>query len=122
MTRAALEIEDAQHSAARRRAVGVAMLIAASVLWSLAGVAVKTLKLPPISFVIYRSLGAVVAMLVAAAFIPGRRPNPLWMLISAGLYTAVVTLFILATTLKTAGMAILLQYTQPVWCAIFAWY
>src|SRR5260370_12416321 len=102
MTRAALEIEDAQHSAARRRAVGVAMLIAASVLWSLAGVAVKTLKLPPLSFVIYRSLGAVVAMTIVAAFMPGRRPHPLWVVVSAGIYTAVVTLFLMATTLKTA--------------------
>jgi drug/metabolite transporter (DMT)-like permease len=61
-------------------------------------------------------------MLIVAAFMPGRRPNPRWMVLSALIYTAVVTLFIMATTLKTAGMAILLQYTQPVWCAIFAWY
>src|SRR6266478_1970256 len=56
MTLVVEDIEAERQAAVRRRAVGVAMLIAASLLWSL------------------------------------------------------------------AGMAILLQYTQPVWCAIFAWY
>src|SRR2546423_11026343 len=122
MTLVVEDIEAERQAAVRRRAVGVAMLIAASLLWSLAGVAVKLLDLRSISFVIYRSLGAVLAMTIVAAFMPGRRPNPRWMVLSALIYTAVVTLFIMATTLKTAGMAILLQYTQPVWCALFAWY
>ena len=40
-----IEVKDDAAAAARRRAVGVAMLIGASVLWSLAGVSVKMLQL-----------------------------------------------------------------------------
>jgi drug/metabolite transporter (DMT)-like permease len=118
------DIAAAEAAAAARagRAVGVAMLVAASVLWSLSGVAVKTLHLPAIAFTLYRSLGAAAAMAVAAPLMTGRRPRGDWMAISAILYTGVVTLLVLAMTLSTAAVGILLQYTAPVWCALFAWF
>lgn len=109
------------HAVARRRAVGVMMLVAASVLWSVSGVAVKTLKLPPIAFTLYRSIGAAIAMGAIAPFMPGRRPGGRWMAFSAVLYTLVVTLLITAMTRSTAAIGILLQYTAPVWCALLAW-
>ena len=109
------------HTAARRRAVGVMMLVAASILWSVSGVAVKTLKLPPIAFTLYRSIGAAIAMGAIAPFMPGRRPAGRWMAFSAVLYTAVVFLLITAMTVSTAAIGILLQYTAPVWCALLAW-
>src|SRR5438094_880206 len=40
------------------------MLVVASVLWSISGVAVKKLRLPPITFTLYRSVGAALAMVV----------------------------------------------------------
>src|SRR5438477_124869 len=55
-------------AARRERGVGVLMLIIASVLWSLSGVFVKTLKLPPITFTLYRSIGPVCGILSGIAF------------------------------------------------------
>jgi drug/metabolite transporter (DMT)-like permease len=111
----------ANQSAARRRAVGVAMLVAASVLWSVSGVAVKTLKIPSISFTLYRSIGAAAAMALVAPFMAGRRPHWQWMGLSALLYTAVVLLLVTSMTISTAAVGILLQYTSPIWCALLAW-
>ena len=64
---------------------------------------------------------AAIAMLAIAPFMPGRRPAGRWMVFSALLYTAVVSLLITAMTLSTAAIGILLQYTAPVWCALLAW-
>src|SRR4051812_11200726 len=88
--------------AAPGRASGVAMLIVASAFWSLSGVAVKTIKLPPITFTLYRSLGAAIAMAAMVPVLRGRWPRAGWMGASAGLYVAVVTLLIMAMTLSTA--------------------
>src|SRR5260221_9831019 len=116
-----LEQRQPPQVAARSRAGGVAMLVVASALWSLSGVAVKTIKLPPITFTLYRSLGAAAAMAAMVPVLGGRWPRAGWMGASAGLYVAVVTLLIMAMTLSTAAVGILLQYTAPVWCALLAW-
>ena len=105
------------------RAAGVFMLIAASVLWSLAGVSVKVAKMDPLAFTLYRSLAASAALLL---LLPlgrkwGRAPRAGWAAVSAVLYTTVVALFIVATTVSTAATGILLQYTAPAFCALFAW-
>jgi drug/metabolite transporter (DMT)-like permease len=103
------------------RASGVAMLIAASVLWSLSGVVVKVVQIPPGAFAFWRSLGAAAIM---AALLPlgrGRLPPLPWMLASATLYTVVVSLLITSMTASTAATGILLQYTAPLFCALFAW-
>jgi drug/metabolite transporter, DME family len=108
-----------------RRAVGIVMLLAASVLWSFAGIAVKVAELPPLAFTFWRSLAAAaalgVAMLVGIPGAAGRWPRDRWMAASMLLYTAVVALLITATAYGNAGRAILLQYTGPVFCALFAW-
>jgi drug/metabolite transporter (DMT)-like permease len=43
------------------------------------------------------------------------------MLASATLYTVVVSLLITSMTASTAATGILLQYTAPLFCALFAW-
>jgi drug/metabolite transporter (DMT)-like permease len=43
------------------------------------------------------------------------------MLASATLYTVVVSLLITSMTASTAAVGILLQYTAPLFCALFAW-
>ena len=111
----------AEHDARRRRAVGIALLIAASVMWSLSGVAVKVVRVDSIAFAFWRSAGAALAMLPIAPFAPGRLPRPRMLLLSVALYTAVVTLLITAMTGSSAGTGILLQYTGPIFCAMFAW-
>ena len=105
------------------RAAGVAMLLLAAVLWSVSGVAVKVARMDPIAFAFYRALAAAVAML---ALLPlgrgmGRPPKLKWAAASVLLYTAVVTLLIMSMTLSTAATGILLQYTGPVYVALFGW-
>jgi drug/metabolite transporter (DMT)-like permease len=105
---------------AHRRA-GIAMLIAASVLWSVSGLAVKRAGMDALAFAMWRSLAGAVALGVAIPFAPGRWPRAKWMVPTVIVYAAVVSLLIAAMTLGTAARGILLQYTGPVFCALFAW-
>lgn len=105
----------------RRRAVGVLMLIAASILWSVSGVAVKKINMDPIGFAFWRSLAAGVSMIALLPFSRGRAPAVGPMALSIVLHAAVVSLLVSAMTKSTAAAGIILQYTGPVYCALFAW-
>jgi drug/metabolite transporter (DMT)-like permease len=105
------------------RVMGVAMLLLAALLWSVSGVAVKVARMDPIAFAFYRSLAAAATMLV---LVPlgrrlGRAPVARWAIPSVLVYTAVVSLLIISMTASTAATGILLQYTGPVFVALFAW-
>jgi drug/metabolite transporter (DMT)-like permease len=102
------------------RTLGILMLLAASVLWSISGAGVKLAQMHPVTFAMYRSAFAAAAMLAIVPYSAGRRPVPAWMAASIVTHTIVVTLLIAAMTLSTAAAGILLQYTGPVFCAIFA--
>ena len=93
---------DQSAQAASNRAVGVALLVATSVGWSLAGVAVKKAQVQPVLFVFVRSLSAAAAMAMAVGIVRGPRPHLGWMALSAVLHTAVVTTFVAAMSLGTA--------------------
>jgi drug/metabolite transporter (DMT)-like permease len=101
------------------RAVGLAF--AASVLWSSGGLLIKWVSWNPLAIAGARSAIAAVVLLVAL-----RRPHFSWSFAQVGgavVYTATVTLFVAATKLTTAANAILLQYTAPVYAALFgAWF
>ena len=105
----------------RGRSVGVAMLIAASVLWSLSGIAVKVAQMDSVAFAFWRSAAGAVVLGLAIPLAKGGWPRLKWMATSVAVYTVVVTLLITSMTLGTAAEGILLQYTGPVWCALFAW-
>ncbi len=107
--------------ARQRHATGIALLVAASVLWSVSGVVVKVVQIDSIAFAFWRSAGAAAAMLAVLPFSSGRLPQARLLLLSIVLYTAVVSLLITAMTRSTAATGILLQYTGPVFCALFAW-
>lgn len=84
----------------------------AAVLWSLAGVFIKFLTLPPLTIVFYRSL---FASLFFAFFVgkPIKIPkSPL--LLSMASYTAAISAFVSANKITTAANAIALQYTAPI--------
>lgn len=104
---------------ARRRRQGVLLLLVAAVLWSFAGVLVKSIALSPYAIAGTRSL---VALPLIALFALRRgRIRWSWSHLAGGLaYTAVVILFVLATKMTTAANAILLQYTAPVYVALFS--
>ena len=97
------------------------MLLVASVLWSLSGVVVKVVQIPAVSFAFWRSLAAAGVMALLLPLGRGRLPPLPWMTASAALYTVVVSLLITSMTASTAAVGILLQYTAPLFCALFAW-
>ncbi len=102
-----------------RRAVW--LLLICVVLWSTSGVLIKESTLPAMAIVSGRSL---LTAIVVALYI--RRPRFTWSLAQVGgavMQAATFVLFVLATQMTSAANAILLQYTAPLWVALFgAWY
>lgn len=86
-------------------------LLFAAVLWSLAGIFIKFLSLPPLTIVFYRSL---FASLFFAFFVRRSIAVPrVALLVSAIAYTAAISAFVSANKITTAANAIALQYTAP---------
>lgn len=96
-------------------------LLLAALLWSLAGVLIKGIGWPPLAVAGGRGI-------IAAAFLAATtrglsftwsRPQ-----IGAALaYVGCTVTFVIANRMTTAANAILLQYTAPVWVALFgAWF
>ena len=86
-------------------------LLLAAVLWSLAGVFIKFLPLPPLTIVFYRSL---FASLFFVFFVRKSIAVPkIALLVSILAYTAAISAFVSANKITTAANAIALQYTAP---------
>ena len=99
-----------------RNAIG--LLIIAGLLWSIAGVLIKSIPWPPLAIAGLRSGIAGVVILFYV-----KKPRFTWnkyQLLAAVAYAATVTLFVIANKLTTAGNAILLQYTAPVYVALLS--
>jgi drug/metabolite transporter (DMT)-like permease len=93
-------------------------ILAAAVLWSSAGAAVKLSTLSGYQLASWRSL--VAALMLWLAFPAGRkRPSPR-ALAAAVAYAATVVLFIIANKLTTAANAIFLQATAPLYVLLLA--
>lgn len=103
----------------RRKAV--IYLIVTVILWSTSGLFIKVLDWHPLAVSGIRSTIA-----AATIWILLRRPRFVWSTALIGgsiAYMAAQTLFVIATTLTSAANAIFLQYTAPVWVALFGvWY
>jgi drug/metabolite transporter (DMT)-like permease len=97
------------------------MLLVTVVLWSMSGLFVKLSTLNPIGLAGGRSL--VTALLL---WLWIRNPRFSWsrtQILAALCMMATFMMFITATTLTTAANAIFLQYTAPLWVALFSgWY
>jgi drug/metabolite transporter (DMT)-like permease len=102
-----------------RKAVGLLLLAALG--WSLAGVLFKLVDWPPLAAAGGRGLVSALFLLAVG----GRRLRFTWSPLQLGtafVYTGCTVLFAIANKLTTAANAILLQYTAPVWIALFgAW-
>ena len=109
----------AESSRKHYRAVGLAL--AASILWSSGGLLIKWVSWNPLAISGARSAIAAVVLLLAL-----RRIRFSWSFAQVGgavVYAATVMLFVAATKLTTSANAILLQYTAPVYAALFgAWF
>jgi drug/metabolite transporter (DMT)-like permease len=99
-------------------AMPVAALVAAAVLWSSGGLLIKFVSWNPLAISGARSA---IAAVLLFAFI--RRPRFTLSVPQIGgalCYASAVMLFVAATKLTTAANAILLQYTAPVYTALFS--
>jgi drug/metabolite transporter (DMT)-like permease len=95
-------------------------LVIAALFWSLGGVLIKMLDLHPIAIAGARST---ITMLIFLGLI--KKPKMEWnayMVVGVLTYTAMVFLFVASTKLTTAANAILLQYTAPIYVAIFGYW
>lgn len=98
------------------RAVG--QLLLAALCWSLGGLLIKSIDWPPLAVSGGRGL-------LAAGFLmltnrPLRFTFSRVQIIAALAYAGCTVLFVAATKYTTAANAILLQYTAPIWIALFA--
>jgi len=104
--------------AGSKRTQAIFLLVAAAVLWSLAGVLIKWVSLPALAVAGFRSAIALPVLLI---FFGRRAVNfSAAQLIGGIAYAATVILFVAATKLTTAGNAILLQYTAPLYVAMLS--
>ncbi len=96
----------------------IALVFIAAILWSTSGLFIKIIELNP--FTIAGSRGIIAALMVMALM--NKRLNFNWSLpqIAGGLcYAGAMITFVVATVMTTAANAILLQYTMPVFTALF---
>ncbi|HWA28382.1 MAG TPA: DMT family transporter [Lacunisphaera sp.] len=100
----------------------VGLLLAGALCWSLAGVLFKHIEWPGLA--VAGGRGLIAAIFLAA--VGWRSLRFTWsplQLGAAAAYAACTVLFTLANKMTTAANAILLQYTAPVWIALFgAWF
>jgi drug/metabolite transporter (DMT)-like permease len=99
------------------------LLIAAALCWSLAGVLIKFVATTWSGLAIASGRGFIAALFLLATNRGLRFHFSRVQMIGAVGYAACTITFCLATTLTSAANAILLQYTAPVWVALFgAWF
>lgn len=96
---------------------GRLLVFLAAILWSLAGVFIKSLELHPLAIVFYRSLFASFFFLPFLAKSGWTMKFPL--LVSVTSYTAAISSFVTANKLTSAANAIVLQYTAPIFVFLF---
>jgi drug/metabolite transporter (DMT)-like permease len=97
--------------------VALLMLVACALLWSTSGFMIKTIQLNPLSLAGIRSAFSALTLTVLVRKL--RFTWSIYQLLGAVFYAATVILFVSATKLTTAANAILLQYTAPVYTALF---
>jgi drug/metabolite transporter (DMT)-like permease len=108
-------VKDPEHSQS------VGLLLGAALCWSLAGVLIKFVEWPSLAVAGGRGIIAAVFLIL----VRGRSLRFTWSPLQLGAavaYAGCTVFFAVANKLTTAANAILLQYTAPVWIALFgAW-
>ncbi len=101
----------------------VLFLVAAALCWSLAGLLIKHVAATWPGLAVAGGRGAIAAVFLVCTNRGLRFTFSRDQLVGALGYAACTITFCTATTMTTAANAILLQYTAPVWVAIFgAWF
>jgi drug/metabolite transporter (DMT)-like permease len=95
----------------------IVMQLSAAILWSFGGLLIKLVDLNPIAIAGIRSI---IASFVIFVFLKKSSLKLTWnKAFGAISYTSMVILFVSATKATTAANAIMLQYTSPIYIAIF---
>ncbi|HEY8089547.1 MAG TPA: DMT family transporter [Polyangiaceae bacterium] len=110
------------------RAGGVALVLAAAVLWSTGGLGIKSVHGAALSIAGWRGLFAL-PVLAGLVVVRARRAGPgwarplrrAWTWLGAASYAVMVICFVVATRWTTAADAIFIQYTSPVYVALLSW-
>ncbi|MBN1351207.1 EamA family transporter [candidate division KSB1 bacterium] len=100
------------------RKQAVLLVVASAILWSFGGILIKYVNWHPLGIAGMRSTIALLFLLLVS-----RKPKWTWSVAQIGggiAYAATMILFVVATKLTTAANAILLQYTAPIYVALFS--
>lgn len=95
----------------------VLYMIMAAILWSTGGMLIKLVNLHPIAIAGIRSSIAALTML---PFVPLKGLLKKNRILGAFFYSSTVILFVVANKLTTSVNAIFLQFTAPIWVALFS--
>jgi drug/metabolite transporter (DMT)-like permease len=101
-----------------KAARGRLLIVSAALLWSLAGVFIKFLDVPPLTIVFYRSFFACLIFTPFVRRADWRISGPVGF--SVLTYSAAISAFVSANKLTTAANAIVLQYTAPIFVFLFS--
>ena len=103
---------------ADRRRLGILMMLAASVCFSIGGLLVKMIPWNPLAINGARNLIASVVIGIYIAATHHKLRFNLTVLIGSVCLAGVTTLYAMANKMTTAGNTIILQYTAPVWVVL----
>lgn len=95
-------------------------LVIASVLWSIGGLFIKLIDWNPMAISGARS-GIAAVVMVFYLKKPKLHFNKT-LVLGAACYSSLLILFVSANKLTTSANAILLEFTSPVWVALFSWW
>ena len=101
----------------RRSAIG--FLVLTGIIWSTGGFMIKMIPWPPLVIAGLRS--GIAAIVIYLYDRPQKLPVGKYTLGGAVAYAVMVIFFVLANKLTTAGNTILIQYTAPVYVALFGY-
>ena len=107
------------HNKILERKNAIVLLLVAGAMWSLGGLLIKSIPWHPLAISGMR--GGIAAIVIYAFSKDKKIIITFDKILAACFYTLVVTLFVVSNKLTTAGNAILLQYTAPVYVALFGY-
>ena len=102
-----------------KRENAIILLLFAGAMWSLGSLLIKSIPWPPLAISGMR--GVIAAIVIYISSRNDKITITKEKIGASCFYTLVVTLFVMANKLTTAGNAILLQYTAPVYVALFGY-
>ena len=107
------------HNKILEKKYAIILLLVAGAMWSLGGLLIKSISWHPLAISGMR--GGIAAIVIYAFSKDKKIIITFDKILAACFYTLVVTLFVISNKLTTAGNAILLQYTAPVYVALFGY-